>query len=431
MLNDTDVLQYLNQVLNEEDLSSAIRRILYVPEAWREIHTSEFLTLALEKIDRAGWSPATLASLALGQSSLSSALDTLSSEQESRISNLIDLNNDTESKSLVDIALLSVALLRIAADEGLDGLTEAVLDNTDFWASALCCAWPYLEFGQEIIDALIRDGSPSAITLVTQILHSNMDVPSAVEILSDLDPNLIRKVLISLNTMHEDELFLALSESVNEELHPTPANNQQDPGDLSEQAIILAAAGNAAGAQEIVSQAWDRTTLISAQVADRLADIARMDGDPVLEVEARKQAFQLKLTPRRRAELAKAYVQIDRPQDALDLLPEPETAEEFIAAGQAYELSNESALAADYFIQAYESSLGVPALDPVWMALLSNGLDASGKYSQAVQVLEILSSQKPVDAELRHNLATLLEKAGDPNAAADAEITQIARNPSP
>jgi len=219
--------------------------------------------------------------------------------------------------------------------------------------------------------------------------------------------------------MHEDELFLALSESVNEELHPTPANNQQDPGDLSEQAIILAAAGNAAGAQEIVSQAWDRTTFISAQVADRLADIARMDGDPVLEVEARKQAFQLKLTPRRRAELAKAYVQIDRPQDALDLLPEPETAEEFIAAGQAYELSNESALAADYFIQAYESSLGAPALDPVWMALLSNGLDASGKYSQAVQVLEILSSQKPVDAELRHNLATLLEKAGDPNAAAE------------
>jgi len=77
MLNDTDILQYLNQVLNEEDLSSAIRRILYVPEAWREIHNNKFLTLALEKIDRAGWSPATLASLALGQSSLSSALDAL------------------------------------------------------------------------------------------------------------------------------------------------------------------------------------------------------------------------------------------------------------------------------------------------------------------------------------------------------------------
>jgi len=419
MLNDTDILQYLNQVLNEEDLSSAIHRILYVPEAWREIHNNEFLTLALEKIDRAGWSPATLASLAIGQSSLSSALDDLSSEQESRIANLMDLNVDAESKNLVDIALLSVTLLRIAADEGLDGLTEAIFKSTDFWAPAVCCAWPYLEFGQEIIDALIREGSQAAIGLVTQILHSNMDVPSAVEILSDLDPTLIRKVLINLNTMHEDELFLALSESVNEELNPIPANNQQDPGGLSEQAIILAAAGNAAGAQEIVSQAWDRTTLTSALVADRLADIARMDDDPVLEVEARKQALQLKLTPRRRAELAKAYVQIDRPQDALDLLVEPATAEEFIAAGQAYELSNESALAADYFIQAYQQSLSAPALDPTWMAMLSSGLDASGKYREAVRVLEILSVQKPVDAELRHNLATLLEKAGDPNAAAE------------
>ncbi len=419
MLNDTDILQYLSQVLNEEDLSSAIRRILYVPEAWSEIHTSEFLTLALEKIDRAGWSPATLASLAIGQSSLSSALDALSSEQESRIANLMDLNADTESKNLVDIALLSVTLLRIAADEGLDGLTEAILERTDFWASALCCAWPYLEYGQEIIETLIREGSPSAMGLVTQILHSNMDVPGAVEILTDLDSNLIRKALISLNYMHEDELFLALSESVNEELHPIPTNNQQDPGDLSEQAIILAAAGNAAGAQEIVSKAWDRTTLISAQVADRLAEIARMDGDPVLEVEARKQAFQLKLTPMRRAELAKAYVQIDRPQDALDLLEEPATAEEFIAAGHAYEHSNESMLAADYFLQAYQHSLGAPALDPTWMSLLSSGLDASGKYTQAVQVLEILSAQKPVDVELRHNLATLLEKAGDPNAAAE------------
>ena len=181
MLNDTDILQYLNQVLNEEDLSSAIRRILYVPEAWHEIHNSEFLTLALEKIDRAGWSPATLASLALGQSSLSSALDALSSEQESRIADLINLDVDTESKNLVDIALLSVTLLRIAADEGLDGLTESLFKSTDFWGSALCCAWPYLEFGQEIIAALIREGSQTAIGLVTQILHSNMDVSGAVD----------------------------------------------------------------------------------------------------------------------------------------------------------------------------------------------------------------------------------------------------------
>ncbi len=419
MLNDTDILQYLNQVLNEEDLSSAIRRILYVPEAWREIHKSEFLTLALEKIDRAGWSPATLASLALGQSSLSSALDALSSEQENRIADLMDLNADTENKNLGDIALLSVTLLRIAADEGLSGLMDAILKSTDFWASALCCAWPYLELGQEIIVALIRKGSQAAIGLVTQILHSNMDVPSAVEILTNLDPNLMRQVLISLNYMHEDELFLALSEAVNGELHPIPANNQQDPGDLSEQAIILAAAGNAAGAQEFVSQAWDRTTLISAQVADRLADIARMDEDPVLEMEARKQAFQLKLTPRRRAELAKAYVQIDRPLDALDLLLEPGTAEECIAAGLAYELSNESALAADCFAQAYQHAQNTPALDPTWMTLLSSGLDASGMYRQAVQVLEILSTTKPIDVKLRHNLASLLEKAGDPNAAAE------------
>ena len=419
MLNDADILQYLNQALNEEDLSSAIRRILYVPEAWREIHKSEFLTLALEKIDRAGWSPATLASLALGQSSLSNALDSLSSEQESRIANLMELKVDNESKNLVDIALLSVTLLRIEADEGLGGLTETVLKSTDFWASALSCAWPYLEFGHEIINALIREGSHAAVGLATQILHSNMDVCRAVEILSDLDHELIRRVLISLNYRHEDELFLALSESISDEIHPNLSDGQQDPGDLSEQAIILAAAGNAADAQKLVSQAWDRTTLISAQVADRLGDIASMDDDPVLEVEARKQAFQLKLTSRRRAELAKAYVQIDRPQDALDLLQEPETAEEYIAAGQAYELSNESAIAADYFIQAYQHSLDAPALDPTWMTLLSSGLDASGKYRQAVQVLEVLSVEKPVDGELRHNLATLLEKAGDPDAAAE------------
>ena len=419
MLNDADILQYLNQVLNEEDLSSAIRRILYVPEAWSEIHKIEFLTLALEKIDRAGWSPATLASLALGQSSLSNELDSLSSEQESRIAYLLEMKVDKESNNLVDVALLSVTLLRIEADEGLRGLTETILKSTDFWASALSCAWPYLEFGQEIIKALIREGSQDAIGLAIQILHSNMDVCRAVEILSALDHELTRRVLISLNYRHEDELFLALSESSRDEINPNLSDGQQDPGDLSEQAVILAAAGNATDAQKFVSEAWDRTTLISAQVADRLADIARMDDDPVLEVEARKQAFQLKLTPRRRAELAKAYVQIDRPQDALDLLQKPESVEELIAAGQAFELSNESAMAADYFIQAYQHSLGAPALDPSWMTLLSSGLDASGKYRQAVQVLETLSVQKPVDAELRHNLATLLEKAGDPDAAAE------------
>lgn len=419
MLNDADILQYLNQVLNEEDLSSAIRRILYVPEAWSEIQKSEFLTLALEKIDRAGWSPATLASLAIGQSSLSNALGSLSSEQESRITFLLEMNVENKSNNLVDVALLSVTLLRIEADEGLSGLTETILKSTDFWASAISCAWPYLEFGQEVIKSLIRENSQAATGLLTQILHSNMDVCRAVEILSDLDHELTRQVLISLNNSHEDELFLALSESIHDEIRPNLTDGQQDPGDLSEQAIILAAAGNAADAQKFVSQAWDQTTLISAQVADRLADIAGMDDDPVLEVEARKQAFKLKLTPRRRAELAKAYVQIDRPQDALDLLPEPETVEELIAAGQAYELSNESAIAADYFSQAYQHSLGAPALDPTWMTLLSSGLDASGKYRQAVQVLETLSAQKPVDAELRHNLATLLEKAGDPDAAAE------------
>ena len=419
MLNDVDILQYLNQVLNEEDLSSAIRRILYVPEAWREIHKNEFLTLALEKIDRAGWSPATLASLALGQSALPDALTSLPSEQETRIADLIAVNEENESTNLMDIALLSVTLLRIEADEGIDGLTETILERTDFWASALSCAWPYLEFGQEIINALIRDGSLAAIGLAIQILHSNMDVSHAVEILSNLDQELIHRVLVNLNYSHDDELFLALSESIRDELPRDLADGQQDPGDLSEQAIILAAAGNTAEAQKFVSHAWDRTTLVSAQVADRLADIASMDDDPVLEVEARKQAFQLKLSPRRRAELAKAYVQIHRPQDALDLLKDSETAEEFIAAGQAYMLTNESALAADCFIEAYQHSLNTPALDPKWMTLLSSGLETSGKYRQAVQVLDILSAQKPVDAELRCSLANLLEKAGDPDAAAE------------
>jgi len=419
MLNDADILQYLNQVLNEEDLSSAIRRILYVPEAWREIHKSEFLTLALEKIDRAGWSPATLASLSLGQSSLSNAMGSLSAEQEGRIAFLLESTSGKESKNLVDIALLSVTLLRIEADEGLDGLTETILERTDFWAPALSCAWPYLEFGAGIINALIRCGNQDAIGLAIQILHSNMDVSHAAEILSSLDQELIRRVLVSLNYRHEDELFLALSELVKDKIDLDLADAQQDPGDLSEQAIILAAAGNATDAQKLVSRAWDQTTLISAQVADRLADVARMDNDPVLEVEARKQALQLSLSPRRRAELAKAFVQIDRHQDALDLLHEPETAEEFIAAGQAYVLSNESALAADCFIQGYKRSLHAPALDPSWMTLLSSGLEASGKYSQAVDVLEILSAQKPVNADLRQNLASLLEKAGDPNAAAE------------
>ena len=419
MLNDADLLQYLSQVLNEEDLSNAIRRILYVPEAWHEIHQSEFLTLALEKIDRAGWSPATLASLALGQSSLSNALDSLSSEQESRIAYLMKLNVDDERKSLVDVALLSVTLLRIEADEGLDGLTETILSSTDFWASALSCVWPYLEMGQAIVNALIREGSQPAIGLAIQILHSNMDVCRAGEILSDLDYELAHRVLVYLNNRHEDELFLALSESIGDELLSNLAVGQQDPGELSEQAVILAAAGNAADAQELVSQAWDRTTLVSAQVADRLADIASMDDDPVLEVEARKQAYQLKLSPRRRADLARAHVQIDRPQDALDLLQEPETAEEFIAAGQAYALSNESALASDCFIQAHQRSINAPALDPTWMTLLSSGLEASGKYRQAVQVLEVLTAAKPVDAEIRHNRASLLEKAGDPGAAAE------------
>lgn len=419
MLNDAEVLQYLNLALNEDDLSSALKRILYVPEAWSEVHKSEFLTLALEKIDRAGWSPATLASLALGQSSLSTALDSLSSEQESRITHLLELNDAMESKNLIDTALLSVTLLRIETDEGPGGLTETILKSTDFWGSALCCAWPYLGSRQEIINGLIREGSQAALALVIRILHANMDVNRAVEILSNLDHESTRRVLISLNLRNEDELFRALSESIRDNLHPAPVESHQDPSDLSEQAIILAASGNAADAQKLVSQAWDRTTLISAEVADRLAEIARMDDDPVLEVEARKQALQLKLSPRRRSELAKAYVQIDRHQDALDLLQEPTTAEEYIAAGQAHLLSNESAIAADCFIQAYQNSLNAPALDPTWMDLLSHGLEASGKYRQAVQVLEILSALKPTDAELRHNLATLLEKAGDPDTAAE------------
>ncbi len=419
MLNDADILQYLNQVLSEEDLSSAIQRILYVPEAWREIHKSEFLTLALEKIDRAGWSPATLASLALGQSSLTNALDSLTTEQESRIAFLLESNVGNESNNLVDIALLSVTLLRIETDEGLEGLTETILERIDFWASALSCAWPYLEFGQGIIHALFGEGSQPSIGLAIQILHSNMDVSRAVEILSSLDQELRHRVLISLNYMHEEELFLALSESVTAEINLDPADGQHDPGDLSERAIVLAAAGNAADAQKLVSQAWDQTTLISARVADRLADIARMDDDPVLEVEARKQALQLKLSPQRRAKLAKAFVQIDRLQDALDLLQEPETAQEFIAAGQAYMLSNESAMATDCFIKAYDRSQNAPALDPTWMILLSGGLEASGKYSQAVDVLQILSTQQPVNAELRHSLANLLEKAGDPDTAAE------------
>jgi tetratricopeptide (TPR) repeat protein len=434
MLTDAEVLASLSELYSPGELSQVLARILRMPEVWHQLHEPGFL----ERIDRKDSASTTLpnkiASLALNVPSLEWASRSSLGENEDRLNQLW---RQAEDGTLIEgdceiYALLAIGLLReCLKDQGQEKIVRFALHAPEIWSSPLTYAWPELNTRDRLISSLITEGGTKGIALVSQIALANYSPHESARLILANVPNAFDKILLGLQELEERELLEAITKIASSESAPLETSPSSDSIDrILAKAVRNLILGDVENAQLALDSAWEVATHNTGAVADLVADIARVDGDAIVELEARQQALRSHPTPIRRAELGIALIKQEKAEEALAILTDnPETTEEKIAFGLALTHLGEKVQASEVLRRVTHQLPNVEDLDNRYLNNLVGGLVSLGETEHALQATRLLVQRIPTSIEARIQLSSLLEQAGDPESAAEEANIALALEP--
>jgi tetratricopeptide (TPR) repeat protein len=435
MLTDAEVLASLSELFSPGELSQVLARILRMPEIWQQLHEPGFFELIDRKDSAFTTLPNRIASLVLNVPSLERASRSSLGENEDRLNQLWRQAEDgTLIESNCEVyALLAIGLLRECfEDQGHENIVQLALHAPEMWSPPLIYAWSELNHRNQLISSLITEGGTKGIALVSQITLANYSPQEAARSILDSVPHAFDQVLLGLLEINEQELleaFVSIAASESAQLETQSTSDSIDR--LLATAVCNLVAGDLANTRHALDSAWEVATHTTGAVADLVADIARVDGDPVVELEARQQALRSHPTPFRRAELGLALIKQGRAEEALAALTDnPEAIEEQIAVGLALVQLGERTQASEVLHRAIHQLPKVEDLDNRYVNSLVAGLASLGETEPALQAARFLVQRLPTSIEARIQLSTLLEQAGDPETAAEEANVALALEPN-
>jgi tetratricopeptide (TPR) repeat protein len=432
MLTDIEVLAALSEVLSPGELSKALEKILHVPEVWHKLHDPDFLG-KVQGLDPALIVvPGHLASMALDASDAFSPDFPLCEVHEAQLTHLWKnaINGHVEVHDLETIALLAVGLIRSSSsDNGSSNIAQLVVQAPELWRSPLVCAWPSLNLQEEFLSILINKGQSIGISLAVYILLANMSPSETANALINSVPSASNKILLYLQSQGIYPLAEIFAEAVisripDDEL--TPDNLEE----LLALGIRYVVRGDVETSRDYLNRAWDVASHTTGLVADQVAEIASLEGDPVVEIEARQQALHSHPIPMRRALVGLALLNMDRADEALSIVQHSsKCVEEQIVFGLALAKMGERSQATEVLCESVQQlSVGDSYHDTILKTLLEN-LKEIGERQLALTVARQQVRRKPSSIEARIDLSQLLELAGDPHAAAEQANLALALNP--
>ena len=422
MHTDQAVLKALAGHYSVEQLAAVLGRILRVPEAWEALHNPGFLAEVMASSPGPQLTPSQLAALALG-GSLAEPIQPALAEPHRERAELAWQEAELRfsgRRDLFEAALLGLEFVRRTAGSGdTSSLIERACRTPEVWSSPLGLIWPTLTDPDSLIAQVIQcDGAELAI----QIALSNLPLSEAGTVLFRNAGDSTLQLVQAIHESGETELAgcipeLGVIRLKNPLLEPI-AKSVDDRPDRNHDST-----------HRLLSEAWQATTSAAALVADLTAAHARIDSDPVTELEAIRHALGLHPTPARRAWAALSLMKLGRFGEAMDTLPRGQPSiEEQIAHGLILTQHGESGEAE---LRAALDGVGIGIrLDEAWFELLASGLWSSGDRTSALEAATSRSQRFPAKSTARAGLARLLFEAGDSEASSEQSALALALTPS-
>jgi tetratricopeptide (TPR) repeat protein len=415
MLNDADILARVKEALQPSDLSAAILRLRRVPEVWRALHAAEFLSYIMEHPEEITWTPGAIADSCLLYNQHPPA------DSEGMI-------KDQAAEALSELFNLATAAHDLAKkiNSSVELFVNELQTSPMSWGSQLSCAWPHIDQPASLIEQILYLQDRFTTSLLLSVLQANYSTTELTDILQEYSHHLAHYIP-ELVKVGEKELALLLADQLTDS--SASSGGTAEFQHAHSYAYAQAVGGNYEGAHASLSAAWDTATESTAFVADRLADVARLEGDQAVELEARRQAVEKAITPIRRAALARSLVENNLAYDACQLVMKAEGTEERIAFGMA---SLEQGLQADALAalsQAKTEAIQLGFSDTEWLGWMAEGLRSCGSFSDTIETKTYMSSILPHNASLELELAELWELAGDPTTAVNHAEMALAISP--
>ncbi len=430
MLNDAQVLAALSNWLSPGEIARILERNLRVPEAWQRLHDQAFLKRVHEAQLPTPFSPAQLGLLSLDRwESETTVMGPLSDELIARQESVWHraLHAVPPDPDLGDVQLLAMALVDKAGEQqGPERLASFVLSAPHTWRSPLACAWMILPASTKTLAGLISAEQPQGIMLAANSLLANLSIEEAARLWLSVQSQPSARTYLMLRQIGEPGLASALAALCTQSSSSSSEHTRGDRlEDLLSQAACKHMEDETQSAHDILERAWSTAVKSTSVVAEQLAELARAEHDPVLEVEARRKALSAEPTPLRRAWLAMALLEMGRSKEALGTLPEDlQCPEESITAGLIRLKLGYRAQAAQFLSSAAQASACMEQHDGRWLAWLAEGLKAIGEIGQALTISRNRLAAAPCDLQARIALTDLLAEAGDLAASAqEAHLT--------
>ncbi len=410
MLTHRQVLAVLSNHLGAEALAHRLPGLLRAPLLWRSLHHREVLERVLATppthLDRTG----AFLFVAGGLPRPDQAPEPLPGDLRDLLRDLgAAVTRERAPAATVErAAALALWLLRSP---------EVSLGRTDLeepWLSALVGA---LAFHPDP-PSLLRRVCPTPDCLTALRL--------ANALLADTDPQQAASHWVAAFGPPDLESLDALWRSDLTTFAASLAKMAQEATDEGEphtaRALAAIYTGEPDEAQVALEACWQAACERLAEVADGLARVARLEGDPVSEHEALRRALEHAPTAERRARLALRLAQSDRAEEAIRLLPEaggvPEAA---IARAFALAVLRQRAEAVRYV-----DEIAGQDLSPEWSEALLDALDHLGEGGRALEEALRRLEKTPASAVRRADVARRLLEAGDPQAAVEEAALALA-----
>jgi tetratricopeptide (TPR) repeat protein len=433
-LTDSAVLDTLRTILDPQELSQSMTYLLRVPEAWHALHKAEFLDRVIASKLSKPITPSRLTWLFFDGSGPEISESGLPEFLESRLLDSLHaiLQGKEIDNNFETIALIAVGIARQSRTENnVKEITSAAVQRPQQWKSALCCAWTLIQEPGELLASLIDDLAPEGISLTANMLLANMSAHDAAAEIMKAAPHTWNQLAFQLRHLGMFELTQEMARMALE-------NNTKSTGGKSSPKTLLADAfcelslGAHDQARESLNRAWKETENTAASIADHIAESAVLEGDGILEIEARKQALRSKSSPRRRADLILALANNNKLEDALsviDMNQEPASIEEQISYGMTFSHTDEKDRALSHFITAAEYIPSTFGMDHCWANALLSGLQDCGAVEKALQIAKVNVDQVPSNYAARSEYIRMLSSFGDHTAAAAQANLLLAMQP--
>jgi tetratricopeptide (TPR) repeat protein len=432
-LSDSAVLDALRAILDPQALSQSLVYLLRVPAAWCKLHDPAFLERVSHSHASKPITPSTLTHSIFDDANLKSAESPLPETLESRLQNSIQatLHGTEIEADFETIALLAIGIARHCnTEDGVSEITDAARRRPQFWKSALCCAWTWIQEPSKLLRLLLDGLTHEGAALAANMLLANMTANDAAGKITEILPYTWKQITILLRELGESELVNAIVSSTREDISRHAASADSDPEILLADAIRNLTLGEYDDAKERLDLAWKATAKAAASIADHIAETAYLEADGVLEIEARKQALRSRPSPRRRADLALSYVDQDKPDEVLSIIDrDPQSIEEQIALGIALVRLGDTDHAITHLRPAAKRVPAAFGLGGRWLKALSQGLQDCGDIENSLQIASVYVNRTPFEYAPRAEYIGKLSSFGDHAAAAEQAALLLAIHP--